>query len=102
MTKRDTEYKEKALDKILEMTGGWKASMMLDPDIAAWNLLYLLRLGHKNLNFTLCGSYEGNFGLSSNVLSSSSVMEEAAALKRKWELETHILQQPEETLRWAA
>ncbi|MGI6778422.1 MAG: FAD-binding oxidoreductase [Acetivibrionales bacterium] len=88
MTKRDMEYKEKALDKILEDTGGWKASMMLDPDIAAWNLLYLIRLGHKNLNFTLCGGYEGNFGLSPNVFVSTSLMEEAAALKRKWELET--------------
>ena len=25
VTKRDTEYKEKALDKILELTGGWKS-----------------------------------------------------------------------------
>ena len=45
-------------------------------------------LGHKNLNYTLCGAYEGNFGLSSNVFVSTAVMEEASALKDKWAKET--------------
>lgn len=87
-SKSDMEYKEKAVDKILEMSGGWKGELMQDPELAAWNLLYLIRLGHKNLNYVMCGAYEGNFGLSSNVFVSASYMEEAAALKRKWELET--------------
>jgi glycolate oxidase len=84
MTKRDIEYKEKVLDRILELTGGWKSEMMKEKDLHDFVLLYLLRLGHKNLNFTLCGGYEGNFGLSSNVYVSTSLIEEAAALKDKW------------------
>lgn len=91
MSKRDMAFKEKAVDTILEMTGGWKSEFMQEPDIAAWNLMYLLRLGHKNLNYTLCGAYEGTFGLTGNVFVSSSLMEEASALKRKWELESDCI-----------
>ena len=91
MTKRDTEYKEKALDKVLELAGGWKSEFMMDKDINDWVLMYLLRMGHKNLNYVLCGAYEGNYGLSGNVFISSSVIEEASALKKKWEEKhTHI------------
>jgi glycolate oxidase len=93
MTKRDTEYKEKALDHILKKVGGWKNEFMLDQDVKDWVLLYLLRLGHKNLNYTLCGSYEGNFGLSSNIFVSSSLMEEASALKKAWEDKTSYIAQ---------
>ncbi len=91
MTKRDTEFKEKAIDKILEMTGGWKSELMLKKELADWVLLYLIRMGHKNLNYVMCGAYEGNFGLSGNVFVSSSVMEEASALKKKWEDETNYI-----------
>jgi glycolate oxidase len=84
MTARDFAYKDKVLDHILELTGGWKSAMMLEPELADYVLLYLLRMGHKNLNFTYCGAYEGNFGLSSNVFVSTAVMEEASALKDKW------------------
>ncbi|MGE5423570.1 MAG: FAD-binding oxidoreductase [Ignavibacteriales bacterium] len=91
MTKRDTEYKDKALDKILEMTGGWKSELMLDKDLTDYVLLYLIRMGHKNLNFVMCGGYEGNFGLSGNVFVSASVMEEASALKKKWEDDTNYI-----------
>lgn len=89
MTKRDTEYKEKAVEKILEMTGGWKSELLLDKELADWVLLYLVRMGHKNLNYVMCGAYEGNYGLSSNAFISSSLMEEATALKKKWEDETN-------------
>ncbi|MBP1757558.1 MAG: GlcD, partial [Firmicutes bacterium] len=85
MTPRDTAFKDKAVDKILEMTGGWKSELMLDKDLTDWVLLYLIRMGHKNLNFVMCGAYEGNYGLSSNVFVSSSVMEEASELKKQWE-----------------
>jgi hypothetical protein len=47
-------------------------------------LLYLLRLGHKNLNYTLCGSYEGNYGMSPNVFVSAKHMEEAHEIKEKY------------------
>jgi len=87
MTPRDLEYKEKALDKVLELSGGWKSEYMISKEMQDYVLLYLIRMGHKNLNYVYCGAYEGNFGLSSNVFVSSSVMEEASAFKRKWELE---------------
>ncbi len=93
MTARDTAYKEKALDAILQRVGAWKSEFMLDPDIHDWLLMYLLRMGHKNLNYTLCGAYEGNFGLSGNLFTSASVMEEASALKKKWEEETDCMAQ---------
>ena len=51
VTKRDTEYKEKALDKILELSGGWKIEFMLEKDMMDYVLMYLIRMGHKNLNF---------------------------------------------------
>lgn len=85
MTERDMEYKEKAVDEILAQSGGWKSEMMMEKDIADWTLLYMLRLGHKNLNYTLCGAYEGNFGMSGNMHVSAPLMEEASALKREWE-----------------
>lgn len=88
VTRRDLEYKEKALDKILELSGGWKSKFMMDKEMVDYVLLYLIRMGHKNLNFVMCGGYEGNFGLSGNLFVSAKVMEEATALKRKWELET--------------
>ena len=84
MTKRDMAFKEKAVDEILRRVGGWKNEFMMAPDIAKWTLLYLLRLGHKNLNYTLCGSYEGNFGLSPNVYVTTALMEEAHELKEKY------------------
>jgi hypothetical protein len=91
MAKNDLAYKEKALDKILELSGGWKSEFMMDKEMDDFVLLYLIRMGRKNLNYVLCGAYEGNYGLSSNVFVSSGVMEEAAELKRKWETETtHI------------
>jgi glycolate oxidase len=85
MTEGDTLYKDQALEAILAKVGGHKSEFMLDPEIHDWVLMYLLRMGHKNLNFVLCGGYEGNFGLSSNLFTSASVMEEASALKKKWE-----------------
>jgi len=84
MTPRDLAYKEKVLDQILASTGGWKSEMMLEKDMHDYVLLYLLRLGHKNLNYALCGSYEGNFGLSGNLFVATSVIEEAAELKDRW------------------
>ncbi len=86
-TKRDMEYKEKAIDEILALTGGWKNEMMLEKDMHDYALLYLIRLGHKNLNYVMCGAYEGTFGLSGNVWKAIQVAEEAAAIKKKWEQE---------------
>jgi glycolate oxidase len=86
-TERDLDYKEKAFDAILEEIGAHKSEYYLQQDIEDFVKLYLLRLGRKNYNYTLCSSYEGNFGLSPNVWVAAPLMEEAAALKRKWEQE---------------
>jgi glycolate oxidase len=84
MTERDMEYKEAAINEILRRVGGWKNEFMLEKDIHDWTLLYLLRLGHKNLNYTLCSSYEGNFGMSPNVFVTAKYMEEAHELKENY------------------
>jgi glycolate oxidase len=85
MTDRDFEYKEAVLYDILDRVGGWTSKWMSEKEMENYCLMYLLRLGHKNLNFVMCGSYEGNFGLSGNVFVSAAVMEEASALKLEWE-----------------
>ncbi len=82
----DTAWKEAALDEILRQCGGWRDERSLDPDMADYYKTYFIRLGHKNLNYTLCGSYEGCFGLlQPNLIHSASVCEETFALKREWE-----------------
>lgn len=81
-SKRDMEYKETALDYILEQTGGWKNEMMLEKDMHDYALLYLARLGHKNLNYVMCGSYEGTFGLTGNVWKAIEVVDEAIERKK--------------------
>ncbi len=88
MTQKDMAFKEQAVKEILELTGGWKNTMMMEKDLHDWALLYLIRLGHKNLNYVMCGAYEGNFGMSNNVFVTAPLMEEAASLKRKWELDS--------------
>ncbi len=85
MTARDLEWQEKALDEILARTGGWKVEAMNDPDVADWTLLYLIRLGHKNLNLVFGGSYDGCFGLLGAADFGTAHVEEAAALKKEWE-----------------
>ena len=87
-TERDLDYREKAFDAILEQIGAHKSEYYLQKDTEDFVKLYLLRLGRKNYNYTLCGSYEGNFGLSPNVFVAAPLMEEAAAIKREWE-QTH-------------
>ncbi|HPJ03098.1 MAG TPA: FAD-binding oxidoreductase [Candidatus Limiplasma sp.] len=91
ITERDMAYKEAAVDYILKETGGWKNEMMLEKDMHDSALLYLTRLGHKNLNYVMCGAYEGTFGLTGNVWKAIEVAEEAAGMKKHWEQTyTHI------------
>lgn len=87
MTMRDIEWQEKALDKILAETGGHKASLMEEPGIKDWSLLFLVRLGHKNLNFVFAGGYEGAFGVGGTPDYSCARVEIAADFKKKWEQE---------------
>ncbi len=57
----DIEYQEKVLDQILAEAGGWKVARMAEADMAEFTYLYMVRLGHKNLNFTYAGGYVGSF-----------------------------------------
>jgi hypothetical protein len=85
MTPRDIEWQDKALDEILAGIGGWKVAAMKDPDIEKWTLLYLIRLGHKNLNIVYGGSYDGCFGLVGPPDLGTVHVEEVAKFKREWE-----------------
>jgi hypothetical protein len=85
MTQRDIEWQEKVLDQILAESGGWKVQAMNDPEIANWALLYMLRLGHKNLNLVYSGGYEGCFGLVGPPDYGTSNVEKASDFKREWE-----------------
>ena len=85
MTSRDIEWQDKALDAILVETGGWKVQAMLAPEIRDWTLVYLIRLGHKNLNLVYGGGYDGCFGLQGTPDYGTQFMEEVTEFKREWE-----------------
>jgi hypothetical protein len=85
MTPRDIEWQDKALDAILAQTGGWKVKAMLETTLHDWSLLYLLKLGHKNLNLVFAGGYDGNFGLAGPPDYGIKYVEEAAQIKSDWE-----------------
>jgi glycolate oxidase len=93
MTRRDMEWQEKVLDEILTRTGGWKVEAMNDPAIRDWVLLYLIRLGHKNLNLVFGGGYDGAFGLLGPIDFGAQRAEEAAMFKREWEQKGAIVPQ---------
>jgi glycolate oxidase len=85
MTPRDMAWQEKAFDEILARTGGWKVEAMNAPEIHDWVLLYLIRLGHKNLNLVFGGSYDGCFGLLGAADYGASHAEEGGQFKKEWE-----------------
>jgi len=95
MTPRDIEWQEKALDKILEETGGWKVKRMLEPDFYDWSALYMIRLGHKNLNLVYGGGYDGCFGLGGSPDNATSDtperIEQVTAFKAEWEKKGNIV-----------
>jgi len=59
--------------------------MMDDPNLRNWALLYLIRLGHKNLNLVYGGGYDGCFGLVGNPDFGTEHIEEVGAFKAEWE-----------------
>ena len=92
MTTRDIAWQEKAFDEILARTRGWKVEAMNTPEIHNWALLYLLRLGHKNLNLVFGGSYDGCFGLMGPIDFGTAHVEETAVFKKEWEQHGAIVQ----------
>ncbi len=95
MTSGDIEWQDNALDKILETTGGWKVKGMLEPDRYNWSLLYMLRLGHKNLNLVYGGGYDGAFGLGGTpdfgTSDEPARVEQVTAFKREWEKKGNVV-----------
>jgi glycolate oxidase len=85
MTPRDMAWQERAFDEILARTGGWKVEAMNEAAVHDWALLYLIRLGHKNLNLVFGGSYDGCFGLLGAADYGTSHAEEAGEFKKEWE-----------------
>jgi hypothetical protein len=85
MTPRDIDWQDKALDQILADTGGWKVAAMAEKEIHDWVLLYLVRLGHKNLNLVFGGGYDGCFGMMGPPDLGTAHVEAAGQLKREWE-----------------
>jgi glycolate oxidase len=92
MTPRDMAWQEKALDEILARTGGWKVEAMNAPEIHDWALLYLIRLGHKNLNLVFGGSYDGCFALVGAPDFGAPNAEEAGQFKKDWERHGAVVQ----------
>ncbi|MBN1177157.1 MAG: FAD-binding oxidoreductase [Dehalococcoidales bacterium] len=95
MTPGDIEWQDNALDNILKTTGGWKVKGMLEPDRYNWSLLYMLRLGHKNLNLVYGGGYDGAFGLGGTPDFGTSEeparVEQVTAFKREWEKKGNVV-----------
>jgi glycolate oxidase len=58
---RDIEFQHKVLDRILAETGGWKVARLAEKDMAEFTYLYMVRLGHKALNFAYVGGYLGSW-----------------------------------------
>jgi hypothetical protein len=83
MTTRDIEWQDKALDQILEETGGWK--MPDDAETRKWLLAYMIRLGHKSLNLAYGGGYDGSFSQFGPPDFQVTFYEDAARLKSQWE-----------------
>jgi hypothetical protein len=82
-TPNDIEYQEKVLDEILAETGGHKVAEWLEPDKERFTLLYMIRWGHKNLNFVYAGGYRGSFHQEGPPDYAIKYAEVAAALLKK-------------------
>ena len=60
---------------------------MEEPVPKNWSLVYMLRLGHKNLNLVFGGGYDGAFGLGGTPDFGTPRVGKAIEFKRKWEIE---------------
>ena len=85
MTEADIEWQDAALDDILAEVGGWKVAAMNEPEIQKWLQVYMIRLGHKNLNLVYGGGYDGAFGMFGPPDLGIRYIEETAAIKADWE-----------------
>jgi hypothetical protein len=92
MTQRDIEYQERVLDQILAETGGWKVAAMEEPTMAAWALLYMIKLCFKGLNWVY-GSTQGDALLRAGTpdVMTSGFMEQMREQCRQWAKEGQIV-----------
>jgi hypothetical protein len=85
LTKKDIEWQDKALDDILKETGGWKVAELNEAEMEKWIFLYMVRLGHKNLNIVYAGSYDGSVGFAAPPDYAVPHIEGWGDLKAEWE-----------------
>ena len=57
----DIELQDKVLDRILAEVGGWKVDRFCEEDMAEFVNMYLVRLGHKHINFAWAGGFIGSW-----------------------------------------
>ena len=87
-SEKDLAWKEAALDEILKEFGCWKDEWFLEPEHEAYLKSYLMRLGHKNLNYVMVGGYEGCFGMdAANQPHTCQLIEEAFTIHKQAQVE---------------
>ena len=60
-SERDIELQDRILDRILAQVGGWKVERFCAEDMAEFTNMYLVRLGHKHINYVWAGGYIGSW-----------------------------------------
>jgi len=58
---RDVELQDRILDQILAEVGGWKVERFCEEDMAEFTNMYLVRLGHKHINYAWAGGFVGSW-----------------------------------------
>jgi glycolate oxidase len=57
----DIALQDRILDEILAEVGGWKVERFCQEDMAEFTNMYLVRLGHKHINFVWAGGFVGSW-----------------------------------------
>ena len=57
----DIELQDRILDQVLAEVGGWKVARFCERDMAEFTNMYLVRLGHKHINFAWAGGFIGSW-----------------------------------------
>jgi hypothetical protein len=58
---RDVELQDRILDQILTTVGGWRVKRFCEEDMAEFTNMYLVRLGHKHINYSWAGGFIGSW-----------------------------------------
>jgi hypothetical protein len=60
-SQEDIALQDAILDQILAEVGGWKVERFCQEDMAEFTNMYLVRLGHKHVNFAWAGGFVGTW-----------------------------------------